>query len=78
MQIKGCAEVHVEYFIGYIGFRNGFVSVVINAVCAIFCQIWSCLKMGERLDTITVIKVIKDESPSGWKKLLGKIPLCFF
>lgn len=31
--------------------------------------------MGERLDMITEVKLIKDASPSDWKKLLRKIPV---
>lgn len=57
----------MECFPGRRCFRNGFGRVEINAV----------LKGGERLDAVTEMKVIEDESPSGWKKLLGKLLLCF-
>lgn len=40
-------------------------------------KINAVLKGGERLDAITEMKVIEDKSPSGWKKLLGKLLLCF-
>lgn len=68
----------MEYFPGHIYFGNGFGSVVINAVCPALWQIWSSLKVGERLDMITEMKLIKDESPSDWKKLLRKVSFLNF
>lgn len=67
----------MEYFIGRICFGNGFGSVAINAVCPALWQIWSGLKVGERLNMVTEMKPFKDESPSDWRKLLRKTPVSF-
>lgn len=75
LQMQRCDWILIEYFVRHICFGNGFGSVVISDVCPALGQIWSDLKVRERLDMVTEVKLIKDASPSDWKKLLRKIPV---